>query len=483
MKTSIFLVVFFTCLNSFGQNWNLLVSNKTYFYQHTDSTFISNVVHVDSLDISGLDTSYHLNRKIIKCDTCTVIPNNSNDGFLYHGYAKEFFGYTVDFDNTNDYYLVDGGIIKHNAQLAGNWLFSTGITATIISVGEESIMGNTDSVKTIELTGGDTIKISKNNGVIRYPDLSNPPEFYELVGYHENQLSFGEYLPNFWRTYDFSVNDKFSYYLESWIIDNKTLYKITLEILEDLSTSTKKEFVVRMLGTVNYENGWSSQPIFTSSTVNLLDTISLEYSPNALEELYSGISTFYHSDNEDMTLYPHLFTNNFFAPSTQFGSPEIQVGTQGYYGQFGNSKETQQYVGIGDSLFYITNWFNYNSFFSNEFGRTQQIWFDFEWLGDHRLEGAIVDGDTTGNVYHFNEDIGFNNYENALSFYPNPAKDFIKFQGNFDQIQIFSIEGKLIRSINQPNGLLNIQDLNSGLYILQGKNTIGEVYVGKLIVQ
>ena len=114
----------------------------------------------------------------------------------------------------NNQYNLDNNTIKQHAQLNDNWAYNTSLNATIVNTSEQLILGVLDSIKTIELSNSDTITISKNFGVIRYPDFENLGTYYQMVGYHEGQNSYGDYLPNFWRIYDFNVGDIFSYDVE-----------------------------------------------------------------------------------------------------------------------------------------------------------------------------------------------------------------------------------------------------------------------------
>lgn len=77
-----------------------------------------------------------------------------------------------------------------------------------------------------------------------------------------------------------------------------------------------------------------------------------------------------------------------------------------------------------------------------------------------------------------------NNYTD-LSIYPNPAKNniYITFEGDYS-LQIFTLSGqKLYEKQNLKNtSILNIRDLQSGLYILKVNTTQG-ILVKKLIIQ
>ena len=72
--------------------------------------------------------------------------------------------------------------------------------------------------------------------------------------------------------------------------------------------------------------------------------------------------------------------------------------------------------------------------------------------------------------------------ELAIDFYPNPAKGHVKFLIN-DQIekaQIYDLNGKILRSASINNNELNVQELQSGTYMVR-LFTKNNVYIAKLV--
>lgn len=75
---------------------------------------------------------------------------------------------------------------------------------------------------------------------------------------------------------------------------------------------------------------------------------------------------------------------------------------------------------------------------------------------------------------------------NAISLYPNPAKDYISLQminNNINQVNIYNIYGKQVftKSINSSNVNLNIQSLSTGLYCIKAFNSNGFTYTTTFI--
>lgn len=73
------------------------------------------------------------------------------------------------------------------------------------------------------------------------------------------------------------------------------------------------------------------------------------------------------------------------------------------------------------------------------------------------------------------------NFEDEISFYPNPCKDFIYFKNidNFKKIKIFSVDGKLILH-QEISNKLDIQFLNNGIYFLKIEKSDGTMYSKKI---
>lgn len=91
------------------------------------------------------------------------------------------------------------------------------------------------------------------------------------------------------------------------------------------------------------------------------------------------------------------------------------------------------------------------------------------------LFGGIVDGEVSNNTYMSTgnlldiDEIDFEKYFN-VNISPNPAEDLLSISANneIDLIQIFSINGKLIKELkaNKPEVMLDVLFYENGLYII-----------------
>ncbi len=73
---------------------------------------------------------------------------------------------------------------------------------------------------------------------------------------------------------------------------------------------------------------------------------------------------------------------------------------------------------------------------------------------------------------------------NQISFYPNPAQDFISIESNerILELSIFSLTGQLIQQIEKPNTFskISIADLKSGIYLIKTTDIYGVVFTQKI---
>ena len=80
-----------------------------------------------------------------------------------------------------------------------------------------------------------------------------------------------------------------------------------------------------------------------------------------------------------------------------------------------------------------------------------------------------------------------NNFANEISIYPNPAKDVvnISFSNNAEcrLIDIYSIDGRLMKSQNDNSNKINIANLTPGLYLIKVRMNDGKEFTEKIVVK
>lgn len=486
---------FLTLSTAFSQNWQLLDQNKTYFFKHSDSLYITNTIKIDSTVNSASDTSFYIHERLKICDTCTNIPPQAVGGVVYHGFAPEIFGYAPFYSVSGNHFNLDENIIEQDAQVSDTWTFNftTGVMAEIVQVDEISVFGNMDSIKVIALSSLDTIVISKNHGIIRYPDFENPGTWFDLVGYHEGNQSYGEFLPNLWTIYDFEVDDVYCFHLDRLILWDGEDIKVKIRILEDLSTSNKVSYRVKILRknvntyNMNDPQYWTQ----TSFTSNYSDTFELAYENDIIENRYSGILPL-ESDpwgSSEKTFYQDYFVDNYDQNRQDLiVDYDYKFIHHQFDAQLGYIKTDAWFKYLGDSLFYEMDPSQTSEImdisFSDQFGRHFQEWQGFEILTTDELVGYIIDGDTTGTIYEFPEDLGFDlHHDQNLKIYPNPAKDIIYVPEFIQVIQIYSQDGQLVKEVEPFDNSVLIDNLSPGFYLVRGIDGNDRIWHVKLMIE
>ena len=68
--------------------------------------------------------------------------------------------------------------------------------------------------------------------------------------------------------------------------------------------------------------------------------------------------------------------------------------------------------------------------------------------------------------------------ENIISIYPNPANDLLKINTKdieIEQLKLFNLQGQQLESLNfNSKDVINVSNLNSGIYILKILSLIAE---------
>ena len=218
MKNHLLLasILLFSLISARAQYWAPLNLTDQYNYRLENSDeYISNILWVDSVTVSGGDSIFHLNRIVIECDTCTFYPPvtcadllKDQGQFLQKRMIKMPDG-TYRFEGKINFTLNVLG------KTGDNWIFNDvdDIEATIVETSEESLFSQLDSVKIIELSNGQIIKLSKNFGILEFPRPDTSLN-YSLVGIKGHNL--GALIPGYQTVYDYEAGDELQYLVMNW---------------------------------------------------------------------------------------------------------------------------------------------------------------------------------------------------------------------------------------------------------------------------
>lgn len=96
--------------------------------------------------------------------------------------------------------------------------------------------------------------------------------------------------------------------------------------------------------------------------------------------------------------------------------------------------------------------------------------------------GSRVNGESLATIEPLSRGEADNDFDFDIRVSPNPAQQYFSVQGEFDQLSILSLDGKFVRNITNAveNDMIDISDLENGLYIIQAE-TDGEMVYEKLM--
>lgn len=222
MKKRLLLpLVLFCTLILPAQNWSVFNPAYRYNYSLENEAYTTAVIFADSSFTSGSDQVFSLNRIVLKCDVQNPFmqAEGCTDTSYWLANQPQFLQRRIVYSG-QDYRLSDTSnyIIKHLEPVGNPWVFNAAysITAQVQSKLQKNLFGIVDSVKIILLSTADTILLSKQFGLIKYPARFGLHSYYKLRGI-ENKVSYdvnalyGEKVPNYYDFFKLKAGTKLYY--------------------------------------------------------------------------------------------------------------------------------------------------------------------------------------------------------------------------------------------------------------------------------
>ncbi|MCX6351012.1 MAG: T9SS type A sorting domain-containing protein [Bacteroidetes bacterium] len=219
----IYLLILFSFLfgRVYSQNWKPVNPQFAYHYfMDKDSLRQVFTLHVDSVKFVSGDSVYYFNRMMGGCDTCTS-DTFSVLGKQYSFSKQSAFIYNKPLFLQREMNFSNDGIFKFSSPInyalhtknTATWMFQSNksISAKMVRVCDSSFLSLHDSVKYFLLSNGDTILLSKNYGILKFPQPYSIHSYYRIVGV---QGVAGVFIPSFKDIYDFHIGDSFEYHLD-----------------------------------------------------------------------------------------------------------------------------------------------------------------------------------------------------------------------------------------------------------------------------
>ncbi len=494
---------------SYSQNWAVFNKNYRYNYSLENESYTTVVIFADSILTQGTDTIYSLNRIATKCDSCWFYYPETGvaDSNYIMINQPQFMQRRIIYSN-NQYRLSDTSDynIPQFLSVGNSWSFNAarGITAQVISSTIKTYFGVSDSVNTILLSTNDSIIISKQFGIVKYPAKFGQQLYYKLRGIESDSVYgvtslYGEKVPNF---YDFfklkpgvihyysstssasgTTNQCYFYYYAKKTITSSILTRDTIfnSLVVDIKGCTSG----------------------CSSGMGGYCTINNPY-------LFPSLSINTYTYN-NVPAYPQYWNHFYTAYNNQVVSPQTGLRENIYVIKFGKTTNNHFYKTYGYSCFsgYLAERKdNYSNFAYTQSTQNSNVFYtkDFTGMsigvGETFIEGygqvnlffpafettqyyctsLIIDGsDTLGSKINYGiplNTIDNKNLNNPL-IYPNPTKEivtiYLPFEAtdNTGNVEIKDIYGKILFQKTISSGTssekINLQNFAQGIYFVDVK--------------
>jgi len=469
---------------SHAQNWAPLNKNEKFNYRLTGAKTVSAQIKVDSAKLVNGDSVYYLNRIAkINCDSCF-------EGYSITSNLPQFLQKQVTLKGNGVYNFTDTLNLALYAlcPLNYSWLYDTtnGISAQMTDLDTDIIFGTVDSIRTIQLSTGDTIILSKSYGIIRYPyKYGVVDSFYTLTGIEG--LNVGEKLPNFKDMFNWNVGDifEYSYYFSYSESLGGATYNGTMKLTvksKYQNGDTLKYEVSQLSGLLLTGLG---RPTYTSKIVT--DTLVFIDSVNHFANNYPNQL----SDSNGYKFKDYFSSGGISTPGyTYFGSDStgkttIQLYQPTVYDTLITERVAYSYInvvppntgtytqGLGITAYNFCNDYDasiYGYGYTEAWGMTA-----------YRKGNDTVGTLTPDSVLQATATTAPQPQQQA-KVYPNPANNYITVALKDIQqstITLNNLQGQLIKKENTNSNLttIDISELPAGMYLLSITTETGTEYV------
>lgn len=450
-------------LSLYSQEWAPINSTEKFCYSTDENLdIIDAVLWVDSLEIIGNDSVFHLNK---------IARPVMDQGFQYLFNEPQFLLDDVIVKNNGEWIFIDTSFndldvadtfrILPKANYYESWEFSSDLDAVVANVSTMPIFGQTDSVKIILLSDFTMITLSKNHGIINWKNQ------YELVGIEGRDL--GIQVPNFDDMYAFlSSGDVICVDANTWDA-GAGVVELFVKIRYDIDT------VIRYQDSIFVEAAIRTDKTYIYWNGDIINDLSMDRQGLLLKR------------SRETDAYPNepvfLYINDYYAWG--YGLTIYKLDEF----KWGGVKKTQvthegehpysnlYYECEGDYSFELCEVWDETVLkeHSARFGFLEYYNGAFERGGTREIIGVIDDGDTTGTIYPMSIFVGTHGAVSNSNWiiYPNPAQDFITIQTTDNQSNIdyklYSLNGIILKEgiLSSKESIISIKKLPKGMYFIE----------------
>lgn len=504
------LVLLFITFKIESQNWNVFNSAYRYNYEFNNAGIITNVLFADTVSLNGNDTILSTNRIVSECNnrcvtTTVTVPSGKRyfiknmPQFLQRKITKFSNGYTRLHDTASLY-------IKNAGLVGSTWLFDSvnTVTAIVVTSGIVTVFGQSDSVRTILLNNVDTLLLSKNFGILKFPELYAKNKYYSLRGiernkYYDQNALYGQKVINAWDIHNYQVGDVFCF--RKIFNDNKDISgPITHHLYQQTTITSKSITAGGYIYTVDrftygFALRWGSLVYKVDGYYSNAVPLSYYITGNSImpeNAIYPGAISGYAIEAESQYFYQQPSAINIGTLAKDLNGKYYKclggitgsiaatcapsATLRGLY-TFPNSSPSQ-------AILNIEPWVeNGIAMLQDGFGLINFSASVFE-LGVFR---ELLCFERNGVSIYGPKIVGINEIanESPVRIYPNPASNTISILGNeIEELRFFNTDGRLVKELHGDfNQNIDVKDLTQGLYFIDVKTSAGNLYKQKLLIQ
>ncbi len=433
------LLPLLACFGANAQNWALLNPAYKYNYSNDGSDTISNQLFVTHIDTLGPDSfRYELNRigEVEVNDDGSTACDGQMNAYRVRIETAQFCGASV--IRANDAWLLereDTLIIHPSASPGSTWTGVTGIEATVLSSDTTTLFEQSDSVKWIGYSNGDTLRISKDHGLISFGPMSVDDTRYELKGIG-GAIEQGASFPDHRSLFNYQIGDVLQYQEHSEYLDGGDCYNHSnttakYTVIDRIDLPTRTEYAMRRVAFLDH---WSFYVFdmtpcdaYTAAWVDTL-SVGVEHSE-------------WTADNPFCSSWKLGTWPNAVTPSTLFLDTRVllkaALGTDGRYTLEANKlvAPDQPYSLLcanaqDTGMWLITGGAVFESEFRDGIGLTFENVYSFESGGSRVLEGYLINGVQSGTLTPDGVLLGVfqESTKPSLQIIPNPTADLLTLQ-------------------------------------------------------
>lgn len=450
------LLISMPSFHLFGQEWNLVVQNGKYNYSISGQNVVSSTIQVVNAAQVGADSMFWVTPKklvtFFSSPYVGLVGNVLGDSILKkaNGVYECRFRPITDFS----YPVQPTQTIKTRASVGDSWTFMPGVTATVTAQIDTVCWGIADSIKTISLSNGQSIRLSKQFGVFQIEEKT-------LIGLEAKNI--GLQLP------------KREDFYSDWVSG---------AIFETTSSSSTNFQLTSESWNKYYVEGKSVSGDTILIQVHMLEKRKTYYNGTLDTTTYADLHTVVKILNRNQVSYPGAERQNFQYVSTGYSNTaeglKLSIGPIITPSGTSFAQRYEYIIGLGNTYYSLSASSGWDSYEGNTVQK------------GYKKAGQAVHGTIHPDSFFWVVSKTTETHADLEDFtvFPNPVQGetfnlLCDSCPKVESLEILDISGKRQIAVSEPNfaNPVSTAGLPKGLYVVRLQSHNNQVAVKKLLIQ